>query len=465
MAQTKPVFDENAEMALLGCVLLDNERSLLVTNTLKFLPEMFYLRHHQVIYQTMLALASKHVPIEPVALLERLKSKHHDEEVGGLPYINRLMGAPITQCYVQHYAEQVIEKHRLRKLLDYTNRIESNIEEGQTAAEIGAALMNELTSQLDDAPEDDAKTLHEGSMKNAKVAHDGGSRPGWPSFLDPINYILGSYMPGRVYIVAGTPSNGKTTFAMNEILHKAVELNVPCAFLSMEMSEEIIRQTMAATLAGVDAFKFFMLGRYTDLEADAVQEAFTKLLKAPIFIVERRMNIEQIITRLIFLVKKHGVRFVGLDYLQLIRYSQGRQQLSRNEQVAEWSAALSEHAKKFKFALLLISQLSRIGMKSRELTPPPPSLEALRDSGCIEQDADGVIFIYKKPGEPYDSFVTDWPMEIDVAKHRCGPVGATKAVFRRNRQRFVSEEVFEGINKQRNLELGEPDGTSKASPY
>jgi replicative DNA helicase len=468
MNERRPVCDEDSERALLGCILLDSERAFFILNELKFTPEMFHVRAHQIIYQTMQVLASKHVPVEPIALIERLRTKGHADEVGGHAYLMKLLDAPTTHAYAQHYAEQVVEKYRLRNLAAYSRNIQTYIDEGQTAAEIGANMMTDLISQLDAVPEGDVKSLHDGSIKKAKSAHDGGQRPGWPSFLEPINYILGSYMPGRVYIVAGTPSNGKTTFCVNEVLHKAVELQVPCAFISMEMSEGLIRQIMAATLAGVDAFKFFMLGHYTDLEADAVQEAFNKLLKAPIFIMEHRMNIEQITSKLAFLVKKRGIKFVGLDYLQLVRYSRGHQQLSRNEQVMEWSAALGEHAKKLDFALLLVSQLSRMGVKSRELTPPPPSLESLRDSGCIEQDADAVIFIYKKPGEPYENFVTDWKMEVDIAKHREGPIGTVRAVFRRNRQKFVSEDDFNGINQQQKLKLkdsNEKEGAPKSNPY
>lgn len=461
MNDRRPTCDEDSERALLGCILLDSERTFFILNELKFTPEMFYAKAHQIIYQTMQVLASKHVPVEPIALIERLRSKGHADEVGGHAYLMKCLDAPMVQTYAQHYAEQIIEKYRLRNLAEYSRSIQTYIDEGQTAAEIGANMMTDLISQLDVVPEGDTKSLHDGSIKKAKVAHNGGQRPGWPSFLEPINYILGSYMPGRVYIIAGTPSNGKTTFCLNEILHKAVELQVPCVFISMEMSEVLVRQIMAATLAGVDAFKFFMLGHYTDLEADAVQEAFGRLLKAPIYIIEHRMSIEQITSKLAFLIKKFGVKFVGLDYLQLIRYSKGHQQLSRNEQVMEWSAALGEHAKKLGFALLLVSQLSRMGVKSRELTPPPPSLESLRDSGCIEQDADAVIFIYKKPGEPYENFVTDWPAEVDVAKHREGPIGTVRVVFRRNRQKFVSEDDFKGINQQQFLKLKEDSNACK----
>jgi replicative DNA helicase len=459
----KPIFDEESERALLGCILLKPEQSLFVTNKLQFIPEMFYVHAHQTIYQTMLALELKHIPIEPIALFERLNAKGHGEEVGGSEYIVALMQAPVTTSYAEHYAGRVLEKYKLRHIADYGRNIRDYIAEGLTADEISAKIMIELMSKSDFAPKKDVKQIQEGSMQRAKVTHDGGVRPGHPSFFDPLNRILGSYLPKMVYVVAGTTSNGKSTFVINEILHKSVVLGVPCVLISMEMSEDFIRQIMAATLAGVDAFKFFIFGNYTPEEADAVRLAYEKLLAAPIFIIDHRMTIEQLVSRLSFLVKKFGVKFVSVDYLQLLRYSQGRQQMSRNEQVMEWSAALKEHAVQSDYSLLLVSQLSRSGVKSRELTPPPPATEALRDSGCIEQDADGIIFIYKKPGEPYESFVTEWDMEIDVAKHRWGPVGTVKAIFQRNRQRFV---VPGSLNEpQHKLALGERDDEPKSDPY
>jgi len=454
MLSQQSLYDEQSEMALLGCILLDSERVMFLLNDMKFTPEMFYGRAHQVIFLSIQGMISQRRHVDVITLQERLRSKGHLDEVGGYLYLTRLMEAPSNSLAAPHYAEAVLEKHRTRKLVDIGRQIETSVMEGAGSAEISANLMEGLMEEQGRAEVIDPKTLHEASMQQAKTVHDGGQRAGWPSFLEPLNAILGSYLPGYVYIVAGSPSNGKTSLTCNEIAHKAVDLEVPSAFFSMEMSEQTIRQSMAATIAGVDAFKFFLMGRYNDLEADCVRDAFDKLLKAPLYIVDRRMTIEQINSRIAFLVKKHGVRFVGLDYLQLIRYSRTQQKLTRNEQVAEWSATLKEDALKFNFALLLVSQLSRLGIKSRELTPPPPALEALRDSGSIEQDADGVIFVYKKPGEPYDSFVTEWPMEIDCAKNRGGPVGTIKATFRRNRQKFVSQQEFEQINKQQQLNVG-----------
>jgi replicative DNA helicase len=458
------LFDEGAEMAILGCILLEPDRTMFSLNELKFTAGMFYLRHHQIIYMTILSLATKHVPIEVMTVAERLRSKGNASKVGDVAYLNKLIDATPTALHAEYYAGVVVEKYRLRFLVGCCKSVEDCIGQGQTSEEIGATMMANIMAQMDAVPAGNPKSMHDQSMLNAKTAHDGGQRPGWPSFLAPINHFIGSYVPGQVYVIAGMPSNGKTSWTVCEIIHKAVELNVPCAFISMEMSEQTIRQNMAATLAGIDAFKFFMLGKYNDFEADAIKDAFDRLLKAPVYIADRRMTIEQIVSWLAFMVKKHGIRFVGLDYLQLIRFSAGQQQLSRNEQVMAWSSTLKESARRFNIALLLVSQLSRAGIKSRELTPPPPALEALRDSGSIEQDADVVIFIYKKPGEPYENFVTNWEMEVDVAKSRGTPIGAVKAVFRRNRQSFVTLEDFEIANQQQ-LKLGTDNGKQKDKPY
>ncbi len=468
MNERRPACDEDSERALLGCILLDSERTFFILNELKFTPEMFYVRAHQIVYQTMLVLAAKHVPVEPIALIERLRTKGHDKEVGGHAYLMKLLDAPTTHTYARHYAEHVVEKYKLRALVNCSKNIQVYIDEGQTAAEIGANLMSSLISQQSIESEENVEVLHNKSLSTARTIHEGGQRPGCPSFLEPINSVLGSYMPGCTYILAATTSNGKTSLACNELEHKTIDLNIPGALISMEMSQRTIRQIMAATIAGVDAFKFFMMGRYTDFEADAVKEAFDKLSKAPLHIIDRRMNIEQIVTWLTYMVKKYGIKFAVLDYIQLIKYSQGHQQLSRNEQTAEWSALLKDTAKRLDIPLLIISQLSRSGNKTRELTPPPPAGEALRDSGMLENDADAIIFIYKKPGEPFESFVTEWPMEVDVFKNRTGPVGTVKVVFQRNRQRFVSDDDFKQINQQQKLKLeknNEKEGAPKPNPY
>jgi replicative DNA helicase len=468
MNERRPACDEDSERALLGCILLNSERTFFILNELKFTPEMFHVRAHQIIYQTMQVLASKHVPVEPIALIERLRAKGHADEVGGHAYLMKCLDAPLVETYAPHYAEQVVEKYKLRALIECGRNIQVYADEGQTAAEIGANLMSSLISHQSVESEENVEALHDKSLGIAKTIHEGGQRPGCPSFLEPINSVIGSYMPKYTYILAATTSNGKTSLACNELTHKVIDLNIPAALISMEMSQQTIRQIMAATMAGVNAFEFFMLGRYTDLEADAVKEAFGRLAKAPLHIIDRRMNIEQIVTWLTYKVKKSGVKFAVLDYIQLIKYSQGHQQLSRNEQTAEWSALLKDAAKRLDIPLLIISQISRSGNKTRELTPPPPAGEALRDSGMLENDADAIIFIYKKPGEPFESFVTDWPMEIDIFKARTGPVGTVKVVFRRNRQKFVSEDDFNGINQQQKLKLGGTDGKkdrTSTDPY
>jgi replicative DNA helicase len=450
--ERRPPSDELAEQALLGCVLLDPERAMFLLNELKFVPEMFYSRAHQIIFLTMQGMATKRRHIDLITLIERLRAKGHAEEIGGSAYLNRLLDAPGSALAAPVYAEQLMEKYKLRNLISIAKMTELAVYDDQKADDISAEMVASLIKQQDADIDHDVKTIQDESMSIAETVHEGGPRPGWPSFLEPLNSIIGSYVPKHVYIVAGTPSNGKTTLVCNELVHKAVNLGVPAAFFSMEMSEREIRQNMAATLAGIDAFRFFLLGRYTDQEADSMKEAYAMLLKAPLYIIDRRMNIEQINSRIMFLVKKHGVRLFGLDYLQLIRYSRDAMRQSRNDQVAEWSAALHENAERFDFVLLLVSQLSRMGIKSRELTPPPPSLESLRDSGVIEQDADGVIFIYKKPGEPYENFITEWPVVIDCCKHRGGPIGAIKAVFIRNRQKFESLESFEYRKKKESTE-------------
>jgi replicative DNA helicase len=244
---------------------------------------------------------------------------------------------------------------------------------------------------------------------------------------------------------------------MCEAIHKAVVLRVPTAFVSMEMGEKLLREQMAGCMANVSAFAF-RKGMYSPAQRQRMILAFDLLSKAPLFINDSRMSIEQTVAWLSSIIQKHKVRLVIADYIQLMKSSKGRGNLGRTEQVMEWSGELKEFFKKTGTSGIVLSQLSRQGIKLESVTPAAPMLEALRDSGAIEQDADVVIFVYKKPGEPMESFFSDrdWQSELSVAKNRVGPTGRTPVLFVRSRQRFQDEEGGDWTNIMRpELEQGE----------
>jgi len=233
-----------------------------------------------------------------------------------------------------------------------------------------------------------------------------------------------------------------TSMASAEAIHSSVILKIPTAFVSMEMSEKLLREQMAGCIANVSSFSF-RRGLYSPAQRTRMIQAFDLLSKAPLFINDERMTIEQTVAWLSNMVSKHGIRLVILDYIQLIKASKGTGNLGRTEQVMNWSGDLKAFGKKAGITMIALSQLSRQGIKLESNTPAAPMLESLRDSGSLEQDSDVVLFIFKKPGEPMADFFSDkdWPMECSISKNRIGPTGRIPLLFVRSRQRF---QVGEG---------------------
>jgi replicative DNA helicase len=288
------------------------------------------------------------------------------------------------------------------------------------------------------------KTLHDESKQDFDDAKAGIVK-GIPSFYAPLNDIIGAYYPTNQYIIAARPSDGKTTFACNEAIHKGLILGKPVAIISQEMSEKILREQMSGSIADISSFAMRQ-GIFSDEQRTRFHEAQDKLLNSPIYINDNHMTIEEICSWLIYMKATKHIEFAIVDYLQLVPNSHYMMNgMTTNDVVAIKSAKLKQIGKRLNIVNMVLSQLSRTGIRNRENTPPPPTVEALRDSGAVEQDADGVIFLYKKPNMDFTAFISDkdWQMEIDVSKHRCGPLGICPAMFVRRRQKWETPTQYE----------------------
>jgi len=440
--------DIEAERAVLGAILLDAEKALGYMAGKKAPVGMFYDQKHIIIYSTIVAMGRDGRPIDSMTLTRRLEDKKNLEKAGGLQYITDLLSAVPTVFHLEYYLGVVMEKHKLRSLTECVGIVPEMIDKGDESSAIVAKVMSDIMKNVDAGEESSPEMLHAQSIHEYEQANLGHS-VGLPSYLEPVNEILSSYVNANMYVVAGRPSNGKSTLIHNEVIHKAVGMNIPCAILSMEMSEKLLREMMAGNIANVSAYAM-RNGMYSQDQFEKIKQAFDTLGKAPIFINESRLTIEESMAWLTYIVHKHHIRFAAIDYLQLFRPSHGTRNSSKNDRVEEWCAQVKDTIKKLNIPLLLVSQLSRAGVRVQDKTPLPPTLEALRDSGSIEQDADAVIFIYKKPDVSFADFISDkdWEMEIEIAKHRIGPIGTKPVIFVRRRQKFMEINDYDEMIQQ-----------------
>jgi replicative DNA helicase len=284
----------------------------------------------------------------------------------------------------------------------------------------------------------------------AKEAGTSGIKSRWGS----ISHILGDYNPPECVVVAGRPSDGKTTFTLNECIHFARDLQVPVAIASMEMNTESVYSIMAGDMAGVNMFKF-RSGQWNPDEMRKLDGALNEIQTLPIYVTDERMTIGQLCAWITNVVAQHGVKVVAVDYLQLMRKSSMEAKANTVEVVGEWIAAIKELGKRLNILTIVLSQLNRGQERFKKETPPPPALDALRSSGEIEQTADVVMFLYKKPDMDTGIFTSDsdWCMEADVAKHREGPTGTKPMWFVRRRQKYMSECEYEMFRKEQRDEV------------
>jgi replicative DNA helicase len=229
-------------------------------------------------------------------------------------------------------------------------------------------------------------------------------------------------------IFAARPGQGKTSFMLNVAQYVAVHANMPVGIFSLEMSQEEIVDRLLVSQADIDAWKL-KTGRLDGKDFDRLSSAMGELAEAPLFIDDTPgLSLAEIRTKARRLQIENGLKFLVIDYLQLIH---GRNQENRVQEVSEISQGLKNLARELKIPVLCLSQLSR-AVEARGTRKP--QLADLRESGAIEQDADVVMFIYREDAEN----ISD--VTLDIQKHRNGPTGEIKLFFRGDRVRFYGME-------------------------
>jgi len=228
---------------------------------------------------------------------------------------------------------------------------------------------------------------------------------------------------------------GKTALALNFATYAAVEMNIPCAVFSLEMSKEELVDRLLVSQADVDAWRL-KTGKLDDNDFTKLSEAMGELAEAPIFIDDTPgLNLFEIRTKARRLQVSQNVRLIIVDYLQLI--DPGRRMDNRVQEVSMISQSLKNLARELKIPVIAVSQLSRAVEHRGE---KKPQLADLRESGAIEQDADVVMFLYK---ENQDQTFEKWDQQIVkllIAKHRNGPGGEIDLIFKGDRIRFYGVE-------------------------
>lgn len=429
-----PPHNLEAEQSLLGAVLVDQEALLKIADQLK--SDDFYKDSHRIIYETVIELAERHSPIDILTVGNRLEEKNLLKQIGGRTALVELTGMVATSAHIVHYAEIVTKKALLRRLLRAASEItELGYDEEQDADilidDAEQRLFN-VSSNVHKASFVPLKTVLTNAFDRIDELHrERGKLRGVPTGFSGLDNLLAGLQRSDLVILAARPSVGKTSFALDIIRAVALRTKQPVGFFSLEMSKEQLVDRLICAEAGVDLWKL-RNGRLSDAADDfpRIGEALGKLSEAPIFIDDSpAANIMTIRTKARRLQSEHGLSLIVVDYLQLMEAR--KQTDNRVQEVAEISRGLKQIARELQIPVLALAQLSRAVENEK---PAIPKLAHLRDSGSIEQDADVVMFLYRKAADrnyQIDELTPEerTSAEVHVAKHRNGPTGMVKLFF------------------------------------
>lgn len=441
-----PPNNLDAEKSFLGSLLIDQQAADLVVD--RILSDDFYRPAHGRIYQAMIHLFNRHEPIDILSVGNRLTEEEALTDIGGRAYLAELANGVPTAAHVGHYADIVKKKATLRRLITAANEI-SNL--GYEETEDIDSLLDQAEQRLFSISQKMQKQqfvpmteiLSQAFERIDELHRDRGKLRGVATGYPELDNVLAGLQKSDLIILAARPSVGKTSFALNMVANIAIKTKTPTAIFSLEMSKEQLVDRMICTEANVDLWKM-RTGRLSDRDDDfpRIGHALGVLSEAPIFIDDTAgVNLMEIRTKCRRLKSEHGLGLIVIDYLQLMEGPAGSGGIdNRVQEVSQISRGLKQLARELDVPVVVLSQLNR----AVELTKPAiPRLAHLRESGSIEQDADVVLFIYRKAVDPNFRGEELPPedktsAEIYIAKHRNGPVGMIRLVFDAQRACFRS---------------------------
>ncbi len=427
-----PPNNLEAEMALLGSVLVDKEMMAAVSEIVR--PEDFYASLHESIYRALYALYETGKPLDKVSLAEELRTRGMLDKVGGLAYLTSLMDTVPTAASAEYYAKIVSEKSKLRRLIHAGTRI---TQLGYESEDDVPAALDESEQIVYDVGNGDERgsfasvaSLLLDTFYKLETRHaQSGERTGVTSGFHDIDAYTAGFQRGNFIILAARPAMGKTSLALNMALFAAREERQPVALFSLEMTKQELIERLISSEAMIDASKL-RRGAIEQKEWQRIGDAIGKLNDLPIFLDDSgAITVTEIRSRLRRLKSTHGLAIAYIDYLQLVRPSSlsGGRGVNRNEELSDICRMLKATAKDLDIPIVALAQLNR-AVETRQ--DKRPMLSDLRDSGSIEQEADIVTFLYRDAYYNKEASPEPDATEFIFAKHRNGKVGTVKLRFR-----------------------------------
>ena len=445
----RPPQSIESEQSVLGGLLLDNNAFDLVADVIG--PDDFYRHDHRLIYEKIQQMCTAGQPADVVTVFTALDSEGKAQETGGLAYLSNLATGTPSAANIRRYAEIVRDRSILRQLVTAGDQIATSalapqtgdvsqlldqaqrvfaIDEKSNKGKKGFRVLNELAADV---------TRELQALYQIKSSDD---VTGLPTGFTVLDRMTSGLQKGDLIIVAGRPSMGKTSFALNIAEYAGLSLKMPVAVFSMEMTSVQLAKRLISSVGRIDAQKM-RRARFDDTDWSHYTEVVANMAKAPFYIDDTQgLTVNELRARARRLVRKTGpLSLIVVDYLQLMSGSaRAAAAENRAAEISEISRGLKGLAKEMDVPVIALSQLNR-GVDAR--TDKRPVMSDLRESGAIEQDADVILFIYRD--EVYNKETPDKNVaEIIIGKQRNGPTGIVRMRFDGMFTRF--DNLAEDVN-------------------
>lgn len=434
LAGRKMPASPEAEAAVLASMILDRENIGTVVEKIK--PDYFSRVEHRLIFEAILRMYEANSSIDMVLLRDELKKQDALDTVGGAEYLVRVVESVPTSANAEYYANIVREKAMLREL-------------ARTCAEVMQEACDEAgdVGEKLDLAEQKIFAVTEKKITGAAIpvkdlltevfeaidARKGSHVTGLPTGFEELNQMLCGLQNGEMIIIAGRPSMGKTSFAMNIAEYIAAHECIPTVIFSLEMGRQQLVERILCSRSEVDS-QLVRKGMLSTENLSRLQKAAGDLFEKPLFIDDTPgLTPMMIRAKCRRLKSQYGIAAVFIDYMQLM--SVGGYAESRQQEISTISRQLKALARELEVPVVVLSQLNRAA-EGRE--GHRPRMSDLRESGSIEQDADVIMLLhredyYHRGEQDYQETNT---AEVIIAKQRNGPTGTVELIFDGRLTRF-----------------------------
>ena len=414
-----------AEIAVIGGLILDNEAWEQIADILQV--NDFYNQEHRKIFSCIVNLVNDNVPFDVVTINEKANT---DNDKSFSTYLSEIINQTPSEANIKAYANIVREQSILRQLISVSNNL---IEKSRDGGIDSKALLDEAEQKIFNISEESLKAnngfqnindlVKESLEQIEERAEKGESVTGVATGFSEFDNKTTGLQGGDLIIVAGRPSMGKTSFAMNLSEYASLKNDAVTAIFSMEMSGTQLSTRLISSMGRINQQKI-RTGKLTDEDWPRLTNAVALLSKANIFIDDTpALTPTDIRARARRLKREKGLDLIVIDYMQLMQLTNNSE--NRATELSEISRSLKALARELDVPVVALSQLNR-SLENR--TDKRPIMSDLRESGAIEQDADLIAFIYRD--EVYNEDSADkGKAEIIIAKQRNGPIFKTTLTF------------------------------------